>query len=99
MTKAEIVNRVKELSGLNATQAQAAVTAFTDAVLEAMAKNEEVNLVGFGKFKTVHKDQKEVKNPATGGTVVVPEHDAPKFAVSDSVRTAFKKGEQSKFIK
>lgn len=99
MTKTEFVNKVKDLTGLTQTQAQAAVTAFTDAVLCALANNEDVNLIGFGKFKAVHKEEKRVKNPATGGMVTVPEHYAPKFVMSDSVKAAFKRGEQSKFIK
>ena len=99
MTKTELVNKITDMTGLTTAQSQAAVTAFTDAVLSALANNEEVSLIGFGKFKTVHKEEKQVKNPATGSMVTVPEHYAPKFTVSDAVKVAFKKGEQSKFIK
>lgn len=99
MNKSELVSKVKEKASLTATQANAAVTAVVDSILETIAKGEAVSLVGFGTFKIEHKDEREVRNPATGALTTVPEHYAPKFAFSDSVKTKFKTGKQSEYIK
>lgn len=99
MRKPELVNAVKERASLTNAQANEAVTAVIDTILEAIANNDTVSIVGFGTFKAEHKDAREVRNPATGGTVTVPEHFAPKFSFADSVKAKFKNGNQSEYIR
>ena len=99
MNKTELVNKVKEATSLSQAQSAAAVTAVIDSIMGAIANKESVNIVGFGTFKSEMKPEREVRNPATGAKITVPAHMAPKFAFSESVKSKFKNGQQSEYIK
>ena len=99
LRKSDIAAMVSEKTGLTKKDSAEAVNAIIDSILESIAKDEVVNITGFGTFKTDDRSEREVRNPATGGVVKIPAHKHPKFAFSESIRTAFRDGEQSKYLK
>ena len=66
MTKAELIADIAERSGLNQTQAKAALEAFVDSVTASLKRGEEVRLVGFGSFIPVARAAGLARNPRTG---------------------------------
>lgn len=85
MTKKELVKAVA--TSTSYTQKDVAVV--IDSALEIIANTiaaEEVSLTGFGKFSVVERDQREMRNPATGEIVVVPAKKAPKFKASTTLK-------------
>ena len=51
MNKTTMIAKMAEKSGLNKKQAEAALAAFTDTVVEALKAEEKVQLIGFGTFE------------------------------------------------
>ncbi|MEA5067075.1 MAG: HU family DNA-binding protein, partial [Eubacteriales bacterium] len=68
MNKATFVATVAEKAGLTQKQADAALTAVLDLIVEELAKGEKVQLTGFGTFEVRERAAREGRNPATGAT-------------------------------
>lgn len=87
-TKAELVAAIAEQAGLTKEQAKKAVDAFTDNVVEALKKGEEVRLVGFGTFLAVKREAGTARNPRTGETVARPASVTARFRVGEGLKSA-----------
>ena len=89
MNKVELTAAVAAKAGLTKKDADKAVAAFVDAIVEALAKGEKVQLVGFGTFEVSERAAREGRNPQTGATMKIKASKAPKFkagkALKDSV--------------
>ena len=89
MNKAEFVAKVAEKSGLNRKQADAAVAAFTQTVIEALKDGEKVQLMGFGTFEVMDRPARTGRNPATGETIEIAASKAPVFKVGKTFKDEF----------
>ena len=85
-TKTNIIDSVVKKTGLKKKDAEAAVTAFIEAVEESLIANEKVQLVGFGTFEVKDRAARNARNPRTGETIVV----GPSKHVSFSAGKALK---------
>ena len=88
MTKAELINRMAERSGLKQSQAKEALEAFLDSVVETVKRGEDVRLVGFGNFTPVTRAAGTARNPRTGQAVARPESRTPRFRVGEALKGA-----------
>ncbi|RDU60995.1 HU family DNA-binding protein [Helicobacter marmotae] len=80
MNKAEFVELVKEVGEYDTKKdAEKAVNSFIDAISNALAKKQAVELVGFGKFETAVQKAKTGKVPGTNKTYTTKEKAVPKF--------------------
>ncbi len=79
MNKTELVAKIAEKSALSKKDAEKALAAFVDAVEEAVAGGESVQLIGFGTFETRTRGAREGRNPRTGETVKIAAAKAPVF--------------------
>lgn len=79
MNKTELVKKVAETANLTNAQAKAAVDAFTDAVKEALVKDDKVQLVGFGTFAVKKRPARKGINPATRAEIEIPAKNVIKF--------------------
>ena len=68
MNKVELVAAVAAEAGLTKVAAQAAVEATVNAIKDALAKGENVQLVGFGTFAVTERAERNGVNPATGAS-------------------------------
>ena len=66
MNKTELINAVAEKADLSKKDAEAAITAMVDAITEALAQEEKVQLVGFGSFEVKTRAARVGRNPKTG---------------------------------
>jgi DNA-binding protein HU-beta len=87
-TKAELVASIAEQAGLTKDQSKKALDAFTDSVVEALKKGEEVRLVGFGTFVAVKREAGQARNPRTGETVARPASVTARFRVGEGLKSA-----------
>lgn len=85
MTKADLVSVVKDAAGITKDQANAAVEAFTGAVVTSMKEGNELALKGFGSFSVMKRDPRTGRNPATGEPLEIGEKFIPKFKFSKEV--------------
>ena len=87
MNKAEFVELVQS-SGEYKTkvEAEAAIKAFTEAVSVALAKKEDVSLVGFGSFNAALQKGKSGKVPGTDKTYTTQNKMVPKFKAGKGLK-------------
>lgn len=84
MTKADLVEQVYEAIGPGITKKDCAavVDAFLNAVKQAMANENHIEIRGFGTFKVRHRKSRMARNPRTGEPVRVPARAVPVFKPS-----------------
>ncbi len=83
MTKADVVKKVSENTGIEKVTVEKAVEAFMEAVKESMAKGDNVYLRGFGSFVVKKRAKKTARNISKNTIVIVPEHYIPSFKPAD----------------
>ena len=84
MTKAEIVKKVCEDTGIEKVTVEKAVEAFMETVKESLAKGDNVYLRRFGSFIVKKRASKVARNISKNTTVIVPEHFIPSFKPADT---------------
>ena len=82
MTKAEIVTRINEKTGIEKVAVMAIVEEVMASIKENMANGENVYLRGFGTFHIIERKEKLGRNISKNTTVVIPAHKIPKFKPS-----------------
>ena len=79
MTKAEMSVKLADAAGLSKAQASRMIDHFTEVIVQAMANEEKVTLVGFGTFSVVETAQRQGRNPKTGDKITIPASKIVKF--------------------
>ena len=88
MNKSQIADRLVARMGLSSPAAGGAVNAVFETIGEALAKNEEVRIAGFGTFSTKHRPARTGRNPRTGEAVSIPASVAPAFRAGKALKDA-----------
>ena len=78
MTKKEIVRAISEEIGLTQLQTKEIVQKTFDAIVDALVREERIELRNFGVFEVKRRAPRKARNPRTGDKVYVPE----KFVVT-----------------
>ena len=85
MTKADIINKISEETGIARKDVTATVEAFMEEIRESLASNKEnVYLRGFGSFIVKHRAEKTARNISKNTTLVIAAHDFPAFKPAKS---------------
>ena len=82
MTKAEIVSKISDQTGVEKVTALAVIESFMAEVRTSIANNESVFLRGFGTFKPKKRAEKTGRNIKKNTTLIIPEHHIPAFKPS-----------------
>ena len=88
MNKTELINAVAEKADLSKKDAEAAITAMADAITEALAQEEKVQLVGFGSFEVKTRAARVGRNPKTGEEIPIAEAKLPVFKAGKALKDA-----------
>lgn len=88
MNKQELIGVVATATGLSKGDATKAVDGVFDAITEALKKNDEVRLVGFGTFHVANRAASEGRNPRTGEKINIPASKQPKFKAGKGLKDA-----------
>ena len=88
MNKNDLIAAVAENSGLGKAEAGKSVDAVLDAVSSALAKGDDVRLVGFGTFSVAERKASEGRNPRTGETIQIAASKQPKFKAGKGLKDA-----------
>ena len=88
-TKADLVEQVADAIGPRGTKRACAlvVDALLEAVKDALARGDRIELRGFGTFAVRHRKAHPGRNPRTGEPVVVPPRRVPVFKPSKILRS------------
>ena len=84
MTKAEIVSKIADNTGVDKTVVLAIVEEFMTQVKDSLIERENVYLRGFGSFIVKERKQKVARNITKKESIIVPEHKIPSFKPADS---------------
>ena len=91
MNKTELVKIAAEKAGVSQKEAEAVVKAAFDAITDAMAKGEKVQLIGFGTFETRERAARTGINPQTKKAVKIEACKAPSFKAGKALKDAVNK--------
>jgi DNA-binding protein HU-beta len=92
MNKAQLIDAVAQRAEISKDIAAAVIDAYLGTVEDTVAKGEQVEVKGFGRFERVHKPARTARNPQTGEPVDVAESWAPKFRPGSYFVDAVNKG-------
>ena len=79
MTKAEIISKVSERTGVEKTTATVVVESFMSEIKDSITKDESVFLRGFGTFLAKERKEKTGRNISKNTTIIIPAHHIPSF--------------------
>lgn len=88
MNKVELIASMVEKSGLTKKDAEKALAAFTETVIDELKAGNKVQLVGFGTFEISERAAREGRNPQTGETMTIAASKAPKFKAGKAFKDA-----------
>jgi len=96
VTKLELCNRVsKKLDAMGkkfpASGLEGVFETFIDEILSIMSEGKNLELRGFGSFKTKTRKERTGRNPRTGIMVTIPSYQAPIFKFSKDGQRVFAK--------
>ena len=85
MTKADIINKIVEDTGLAKRDVATTIEAFMEEVRDSLAtRKEDVFLRGFGSFIVKRRAQKTARNISKNTPIVIEAHDYPAFKPAKS---------------
>jgi len=88
MNKAQLVAAIAENAGLTKKDAEKALGAFENVVIETLKKGEKIQLVGFGTFEVAERNARTGINPQTKKKIKIAASKAPKFKAGRGLKDA-----------
>ena len=79
MTKAELVSKIAEKTGVEKLTTLAIVESMMNEIKNSISANEAVFLRGFGTFKAKKRAEKTGRNIKKNTTIIIPAHNIPAF--------------------
>ena len=79
MNKTELIAAVAEAAELSKKDADSAVNATIDSIIDAVANGDKVQLIGFGTFEPRQRSEKTGRNPQTKEVITIPATTIPAF--------------------
>jgi len=84
MTKADLVSRISEKTGIERQDVQATVEAFMESVRGSLESGHNVYLRGFGSFVIKRRAKKTGRDILKNKTIEIPAHNIPSFKPAKS---------------
>ncbi len=91
MNKAELVAAVAEKAGISKKDADKAVAAVIDSVVDTLKAGEKVQLIGFGTFELRERAARTGINPQTKATIKIAASKTPVFKAGKAFKDAVAK--------
>jgi DNA-binding protein HU-beta len=86
MIKADIVNKVAEMSDISRVKAAQAVDTVIEGLRNALARGQRIELRGFGVFQVKQRKKGIGRNPKTGVEVKIPPGNTIRFKPGKELR-------------
>ncbi|MFR8001669.1 MAG: HU family DNA-binding protein [Hydrogeniiclostridium sp.] len=91
MNKTELIAAVAEKVGMSKKDADAVVNAVIDTIVEEVAKEEKVQIVGFGTFEVRCRSERQGRDPRTNSPITIPASKVPAFKAGKAFKDAMAK--------
>ena len=100
MNKAELVEKIATEVGISKALADRTLTSTMANITNAMAKGEEIQLIGFGSFKIGLRVARTVLHPTSGEKIKIPNLKTVKFTAGKNLKNVINssKAKRSKKI-
>lgn len=92
MTKAELINHVAESAGITRVKAETIVNTIFDCMIDALKRNDRIEIRGFGSFVNRQYEAYQGRNPRTGEIIEVHDKKLPFFKVGKELKDSVNKG-------
>lgn len=86
LNKTELINKVADVTQMTKKDAGQAVDAIFNAITEALAAGEKVQLIGFGNFEVRDRAARKGRNPQTGEEIEIPATKVPAFKAGKQLK-------------
>ena len=86
MNKTQLVDVVAKAAGMKKKEAEVAVEAVFDAIADALADGDKVQIIGFGTFEAKGQAEREGRNPLTGEKITIAACKRPAFSASQALK-------------
>ncbi|MBE6023945.1 MAG: HU family DNA-binding protein [Cellulosilyticum sp.] len=90
MNKSELVAAMATKAELSKKDAEKALKAFEDVVMEELQAGGKIQLVGFGTFEVTERKARVGRNPKTNEEMPIPGGKAPKFKAGKQLKDVVK---------
>ena len=88
MNKTELIMAVAEKAELSKKDADKAVNAMLDTIMETVALEEKVQIVGFGTFEVRNRSERQGRDPRTNSPITIPASKVPAVKVGKAFKSA-----------
>ncbi len=89
MNKTDLINEVAAVVGTQKL-AKEAVDSVLNAITDALAKKDAVQISGFGSFKVSERKARTGRNPQTGQAIQIAASRVPRFVAGKALKDAVK---------
>jgi len=90
MNKTELIAAIAEKSAISKKDAEKALAAFTETVVDVLKAGDKITLVGFGAFETRERAARTGINPQTGAKIKIAASKNPVFKAGKALKDAIK---------
>ena len=90
MTKADIVTKISDKTGIEKLAVQRTVEEFMKEVRKSLESGKNVYLRGFGSFVVKKRAQKTGRNISKNTTIIIPAHNIPAKSFAEKVKKSVK---------
>jgi DNA-binding protein HU-beta len=88
MNKADLVQAVAAAAEMSKADATRAIDAVLDSISDALKKNDQVTLIGFGTFSVRERAARTGRNPRTKETIEIKAAKVPTFKPGKALKDA-----------
>jgi DNA-binding protein HU-beta len=92
MTKAEIINKIAQRTGMSRKDSIVALEIFLESIKDSLREGDKVSLVGFGTFYMKQKNSRNGRNPRTGEKIRIPPKQIATFKPGKAFRDLINDG-------
>ena len=86
MNKTELIAAIAEKAELSKKDAEAALNASVEAISEALAQGDKIQLIGFGSFEVKERAARVGRNPKTKEEIQIPASKYPVFKAGKALK-------------
>lgn len=90
MNKSDLIDAVRDATGMTRADAERAVEAFLNGIEKALKAGKQVSIAGLGIFEAKTRAGRTGRNPRTGETITIPAMRVPKFRAAKALKDAVK---------
>ena len=88
MNKNDLIAAVADRCGMSKADAGKAIDAMLDTITEALKKNDDVRMVGFGTLSVTERSATQGRNPRTGQPIRIPASKRARFRPGKALNDA-----------